>query len=80
MYTTKTELKAWLKDELKCPQEFINRCTKFKQIDKLKEAVMDDDKEYRKEVMDDIRESYKDFCEVFGLDIQEDNRKVKIDG
>ena len=45
MKTTKTELKTWLKDELKCPQSFIDRLNKFHQIDDLKEQIENGDKD-----------------------------------
>lgn len=77
MYTTKTELKTQLKEELQCPQGFIVRLTKFGQIDELKKAIIADDEAIRKEVMDDIYQSYKDYCEAFNLDYEADNRDLK---
>ena len=77
MHTTKTELKTWLKDELKCPQSFIDRLNKFHQIDDLKEQIENGDKDQEQEVMDGIIQSYKDYCEVFHLDIEADNRNLK---
>lgn len=77
MNITKTEIKSQLKEELKCPQSFIDRCNKFGQIDELKKAIMEDDRDIQKEVMDGIYESYRDYCEAFKLDYEADNRKLK---
>jgi len=77
MYITKTEIKANLKEELQCPQSFIDRCNKFGQIDELKQAILNDDRDIQKEVMDGIYEAYKDYCDAFNLDIESDNRGLK---
>lgn len=44
MYTTKTELKKEVRNELKCPAEFIRHLARFDTFDQLKEAVVSDDK------------------------------------
>lgn len=77
MYITKTEIKAQLKEELKCPQNFIDRINKFGMIDELKKAMQDDDRDIRKEAMDNIYQAYKDYCEAYNLDYEEDNRELK---
>lgn len=77
MRETKTEIKLAIKEELKCPQSFIDRINKFGMIDELKTAMQDDDRDIQKEVMDDIYQAYKDYCEAYNLDWEEDNRKLK---
>ena len=77
MKTTKTELKTWLKNELQCPQSFIDRLNKSHQIDDLKEQIENGDKDQENEVMDEIWQSYKDYCDVFHLDFEADNRNLK---
>lgn len=77
MYITKTEIKTQLKEELKCPQSFIDRINKFGMIDEMKKAIMDDDRDIQKEIMDNIYQAYHDYCEAYNLDWEVDNRNVK---
>lgn len=77
MYITKTEIKAQLKEELKCPQSFIDRINTHGIIDELKKAMQDDDRDIQKEVMDNIYQAYRDYCEAYNLDYEEDNRELK---
>lgn len=77
MNITKTEIKAQLKEELKCPKSFMDRLNKFGMIDELKKAMQDDDRDIQREVMDNIYQAYKDYCEAYNLDWEEDNRELK---
>jgi len=68
---TKTEIKKQLKEELKCPTDFIeNYLNKGGRIDELKEAVHEHDTQ---EIMNTIMEEYAEYCKTFDLDINEDN-------
>ena len=71
MYTTKTEIKAQLKEELKCPQDFIDRINKAGWIDDIKDA---DDRDTVADIMKDIYDEYRYYCKQYELDIKEDNR------
>ena len=68
MYITKNEIKAQLKDELKCPKAFIDQLDRFGDFDRLKEAIIHDEKCVRDDLMKEIREEYRDYCKEFGLD------------
>ena len=58
---TKTEIKMQLKEELKCPQSFIDRINKSGMIDELKKVMQADDRDIQKEAMDNIYQAYKDY-------------------
>lgn len=74
MYITKTEIKSLLKDELRCPDCFIDRLNRLGYIDQLKEVILA--KEGRVEdTMKAILDEYETFCDAFGLDIEADNTK-----
>ncbi len=78
MYITKTEIKAQLKEELKCPQSFIDRINRlFDMIDELRKAIRSDDRDVQQEVMDNIYQAHRDYCEAYNLDWEEDNRGLK---
>ncbi len=73
---TKTEIKKFIKDELKCPTDFIERCLNASGIiDNLKEAA-DNDSEWQF-VMKEVYESYQDYCKSFDLDVDNDNTGFK---
>ena len=74
MYITKTQIKAELKEELKCPQDFIDRINKSGWIDKMKEAITNDDHTTANSIKNDIYDEYKFFCKTYDLNIEEDNR------
>lgn len=78
MYKTITELKKEVKNELECPAEYIRHLARFNVFGDLKKAVLSDDKGVQKDIMNDIRDGYSDFCRMAGLDFEADNRKARI--
>lgn len=73
---TKTEIKKQLKEELKCPTDFIERClNKEGRIDHLKEYA--DDKTEWQLTMNMIYDEWKDYCDAWELDPEADNRGFK---
>ena len=78
MYTTKTELKKEVRNELQCPSEFIRHLAHFDVFDQLKESILSDDKPTEYDVMKEIREAYVDYCRDTGLDYEQDNRKARV--
>ena len=78
MYTTKTELKKEVRNELKCPSEFIRHLTHFDVFGDLKEAILSDDRRTECDIMQEIREGYYDYCRYAGIDYEQDNRKARI--
>lgn len=72
---TKTEIKKQLKEELKCPADFIeNYLNKEGRIDELKEAAHEHDTQ---EIMNTILDEYAEYCKMFELDINDDNTGFK---
>ena len=78
MYTTRTELKKEVRNELKCPSEFIRHLTRFDVFGDLKEAVVSDDRSTENDIMKEIRDAYLGYCRDTGLDFEQDNRKARI--
>ena len=75
MYTTKTEIKQAIKEELKCPTDFIERCLNAEgRIDELKDATHEADRE---DIMNVIYDEYRQYCKAWDLDYEADNRKLK---
>ena len=73
---TKTEIKKQLKEELKCPTDFIEMClNKEGRIDQLKEYA--DDKTEWQLTMNMIYDEWKDYCNAWELDPEADNRGFK---
>ena len=72
---TKTEIKKAIKEELQCPTDFIERCLNAEgRIDEMKDAI---EEHTQQMVMNTIYEEWKDYCEAWGLNPQEDNTKFK---
>jgi len=72
---TKRELKAEIRQELKCPREFIVHLDFWKTFDELKEAILSGNRDERDEIMDQIRDGYRDYCSDTGLDPMKNNRR-----
>ena len=74
---SKNEIKKSIREELLCDYGFILHLTKWGMIQKLQDAYADPNESdaYSKEVMDEIHETYKDYCNAWELDYQADNRK-----
>lgn len=66
-----------IREELKCDYGFIIHLTKWGMIQKLQDAYADtnESNEMVKEDMDEIYNTYSDYCNVRGLDPEADNRK-----
>lgn len=78
MITTIQELKKEVKNELKCPSEFIKHLSRFDTFSQLKESVVSDDRITENNLMNEIREAYFDYCDYTGIDRNQDNRKARI--
>lgn len=78
MYTTKTELKSMVRDELKCPAEFIQHLSHFDVFGDLKAAAISDDRGVERDIMSEIKDDYFDYCRSTGLEFGADNRKARI--
>ena len=76
---SKIEIKKYLREKLQCDYGFIIHLTKWGMIQKLQDAYADpvEPDAYAKETLDEIYETYKDYCETWGLDYEADNRKNK---
>ena len=61
----KSELKAYLKDELKCDDGFIKRLDESGILAKLQKAYTDDDQIVIKDLTKEINLEYKDYCKMF---------------
>ena len=72
---TRSEIKQHIREELRCPADFIERCLKRAgRIDQLKEAESEVD---TKIVMHAIHEEYANYCKVWDLDMKENNTAFK---
>jgi len=78
MKTTITELKAEVRNDLKCPSEYIRHLSRFNVFGDLKEAVLSDDKDIKRDIIDEIRTGYNDYCASAGLEFGADNRKARV--
>ena len=78
MYTTKTELKKEIRNELKCPAEFIQHLSHFDVFGDLKAALLSDDKDVARDIRKEIQDTYYDYCRSAGLEFGADNKKARI--
>ena len=76
---SKLEIKKMLREELKCDYGFIIHLTKWGMIQKLQDAYADpnESNEMVKEDMDEIYDTYFDYCKAWDLDPETDNKKNK---
>ena len=74
MYTTKTDIKKELREELHCPEKFIDTLNQLGLIDDLKKHLLQDSKSEVNDLHKKIVEEYKVFCKAHGLNVEDDNR------
>lgn len=75
MWGTKTEIKLAIKEELKCPTYFIEKCLNDGgRIDEIKNAETEHEAQ---EIMSVVYEEYAEFCKAWDLDPEEDNTGFK---
>ena len=74
---TRTEVRRYIRQTLKCPTDFLDVLGKFGDIEKLRNAIASGDRDIERQEMDDIWESYKQYCENNHIDFEADNsRKI----
>lgn len=74
----KNEIKTKIREELKCDYGFIKHLTKWGLIQKLQDAyAKPQDSDEPKEIMEEIYQTYKDYCDAWKLDYEADNRDNK---
>ena len=78
MYTTKTELKNEVRNELKCPAEFSRHLSRFDVFGGLKAAALSDDNGFERNIMHDNQDAYFDYCSSAGLEFGSDNQKARV--
>lgn len=78
MKTTITELKVEVRNDLKCPSEFIRHLSRFNVFGDLKESILSNDKVIEHDIMKEIRDGYNDYCTSAGLEFGADNQKARI--
>ena len=66
MSSIKDELKAELEEEFL--EVFIERLDQFGDLDRLEEAIIAGDNIVRDDIMADIRQNYRDWCQTFEVD------------
>lgn len=67
-----------VRDELKCPDEFIEQQAQFDTFDRMQACRLDGDSAALNDEMKAVRQAYLDFCHDTGLDYDTDNRKARI--
>lgn len=74
---TAAEIKTDIRDEFLCPMEFIRHLSRWGVIRQLKSVYNADefDRDERDQILDEIRDDYKDYCHDAGLEYGEDNRR-----
>ncbi len=75
--TTKTEIKRQLKEELKCPTDFIERCLNKSEpnlIDSIKNAEHETDRQF---FMNMVYDEWREYCKEWDLDPDGDNSHFK---
>lgn len=75
---TTAELRQEVRDKLQCPAEYIKHLQRFGVFRDMKNAIQRDEPEAAREMLNDARESYRDFCHETGLNFDEDNRKARV--
>jgi len=73
----KQDIKNRIRDELKCDYGFILNLTKEGRIQELQDAFTDDSVADPKDIMEEVYTEYKDYCNVWGLNYESDNRNNK---
>lgn len=75
---SRNEIKAMITKELRCDYGFIKHLIKWGLIRKLQKAYhKTNDPDVIKEIMDEVYQTYKDYCDAWGLDYEADNRNNK---
>lgn len=73
----KKDIKSRIMEELKCDYGFIINLTKEGRIQELQDAYQDESISDPKDIMEEIYTEYKDYCSVWKLDYEADNRNSK---
>lgn len=74
----KQEIKDRIREELKCDYGFIKTLMADGAIEKLQNAYNNpDDSDDPKDIMEEIYQNYKDYCDAWKLDYEADNRDNK---
>ena len=71
------DVKKYVKDELKCPTEFIRHLTGCKEFNEMKSAMISGDRDIVNELIEKIRTEYNEYCSFTKLDPSDDNTNVK---
>lgn len=77
MKISKNDIKNRIRDELKCDYGFIKDLTKNGTIQSLQNAYADDSAVAPKDIMEEVYQMYKDYCDTWKLDYEADNRDNK---
>ena len=73
---TREKIKNQVRDELKCPAEFIRYESEyFSVFDDMTEAANHGDEDTTSRIMHDIKVAYDNYCVAVGLDFTADNRQ-----
>ena len=72
----KSDIKSWIKEELKCDYGFIKTLMANGTIQDLQNLYAEDRKLYV-DAINDLYSVYRDYCETWKLDYEADNRDNK---
>lgn len=75
MYITTTEVMENLKEKYQCPREYLMHERSFGTFREMKSAIIKGDEDLYTELEEEFFDGYKDYCDIAGLDPNEDNRK-----
>ena len=74
---TRTEIRRYIRQTLRCPTDFLDVLAKFGDIEELRNAIASGDRDNERQEMDAIWEAYKQYCENNSIDFEADNsRKI----
>ena len=72
------EIREDLREELQCPDEFLDHLERFNVLRQLQKAMLGEDKSVLYDQMKEIRQTYyHDYCKEGNLNPESDNRDVR---
>lgn len=76
---TKTDIKDRIRNELQCDYGFIKHLMKWNRIQELQDALNENCSSVADEdgLFNEVCSEYKEYCDIWGLDYEADNRKNK---
>lgn len=71
-----TEVRKYIRQELKCPADFLDHLSRWGELERLRGPLADRDWTTVNDIMKDMKRTYKDYCDQHEIDWAADNRRT----